>query len=168
MSSSSYQKTAALFTGADSWTSRAYPEEGIPSIRFSDGPHGLRIERKQGIGFNESHPSTAYPTASLTACSFDRDLQYELGRHLAAECIRDNVQVLLGPGINHKRDPRCGRNFEYYSEDPYLSGELAAAYVNGVQSRGVGACVKHYAGNQREYGRMVQDSIIDERALHEL
>ena len=95
MSSSSYQKTAALFTGADSWTSRAYLEEGIPSIRFSDGPHGLRIERKQGIGFNESHPSTAYPTASLTACSFDRDLQYELGRHLAAECIRDTARIRI-------------------------------------------------------------------------
>ncbi|MBQ8068605.1 MAG: glycoside hydrolase family 3 C-terminal domain-containing protein [Solobacterium sp.] len=159
---------AQLFTGADNWTSRADDADGIPSIRFSDGPHGLRIERTAGFGFNESHPSTAYPTASLTACSFDRALQKELGEHLAAECIRDGVQVLLGPGINHKRDPRCGRNFEYYSEDPYLSGELGAAYVNGVQSCGVGVSVKHFAGNSREYGRMVEDSIIDERALHEL
>ena len=159
---------AALFTGADNWTSRADEADQIPSIRFSDGPHGLRIERTAGFGFNESHPSTAYPTASLTACSFDRELQRELGEHLAAECIRDGVQVLLGPGINHKRDPRCGRNFEYYSEDPYLSGELGAAYVNGVQSCGVGVSVKHFAGNSREYGRMVEDSVIDERALHEL
>ena len=159
---------AGLFTGRDSWNSRAIETDGIPSIRFSDGPHGLRIERETGYGFNASHPSTAYPTASLTACSFDRGLQRELGEHLAEECIRDGVQVLLGPGVNHKRDPRCGRSFEYYSEDPYLTGELASEYVRGVQSRGVGVSLKHFAGNSREYGRMVEDSIIDERALHEI
>ena len=162
------ERAAKLFTGQDSWNSRASEEDGIPSMRFSDGPHGLRIEREAGIGFNASHPSTAYPTASLTACSFDRGLLRELGEHLAAECIRDSVQVLLGPGVNHKRDPRCGRNFEYFSEDPYLSGELACEYTEGVQSRGVGVSLKHFAGNSREYGRMVEDSIIDERALNEL
>ena len=159
---------AALFTGHDSWTSEALAEEGIPSLRFSDGPHGLRIEAKNGFGFNESLPSIAYPTASATACSFDRELQKELGRNLAEECRNHHVNVLLGPGLNHKRSPLCGRNFEYYSEDPYLSGELAASYVEGVQSQGVGACLKHFAGNSREYGRLVEDSIIDERALHEL
>ena len=159
---------ASLFTGKDNWTTREDAEDAISSIRFSDGPHGLRIERKEGLGFNESHPATAYPTASLTACSFDRSLQYELGVRLGRECCRDNVDVLLGPGVNHKRSPLCGRNFEYYSEDPYLSGELGAAYVNGVQSQGIGTSVKHFAGNSREYGRMVQNSVIDERALQEL
>ncbi len=161
-------RDAVLFTGADNWTLREDANAGVLPLRLSDGPHGLRIERRTGIGFNESHPATAYPTASLTACSFDRELQYELGEHLAEECIRDQVQILLGPGVNHKRSPLCGRNFEYYSEDPYLSGELASAYVNGVQAKGIGTSLKHFAGNSREYGRMVEDSIIDERALQEL
>lgn len=159
---------ARLFAGKDNWTTMNHAEDGIPSIRMSDGPHGLRIEKAEGIGFNASHPATLYPTAALSACSFDRDLQYELGTHLARECIDSDVNILLGPGVNHKRSPLCGRNFEYYSEDPYLTGEMAASYVNGLQDHGVGASVKHFAGNSRELGRMVEDSVIDERALREI
>ena len=162
------KEQARAFTGKDNWTTIDDPEAGLPSIRMSDGPNGLRIEKASGLGFPESHPATLYPTASLTACSFDRNLQYELGKHLARECMENNVQVLLGPGVNHKRSPLCGRSFEYYSEDPYLSGQLGAAYVNGVQDQGVGVSVKHFAANSREYGRMVQDSIVDERALMEI
>lgn len=162
------KEKARLFAGRDNWTTMDYPDAGLPSIRMSDGPNGLRIEKKEGLGFNESHPSTLYPTASLSACSFDPDLQYELGQHLADEAIEGGVQILLGPGVNHKRSPLCGRNFEYYSEDPYLSGQLASAYVRGVQDTGIGVSLKHFAANSREYGRMVQDSVVDERALHEL
>ncbi|MBQ9328317.1 MAG: glycoside hydrolase family 3 C-terminal domain-containing protein [Solobacterium sp.] len=168
MNDMSLDTSAALLCGKDNWTSREATEEGISSVRFSDGPHGLRVESGNGLGFNESHPSSAYPTASLSACSFDRELQKELGRHLGAECREAGVNVLLGPGVNHKRSPLCGRNFEYYSEDPYLTSELASGYIIGLQECGVGACVKHFAGNSREYGRMAQDSVIDERALHEL
>ena len=162
------EKQARMFAGEDNWTTVAAEEAGIRSVRMSDGPNGLRIEKENKLGFPMSHPATLYPTASLSACSFDRDLQYELGEHLGRESIENGVQVLLGPGVNHKRSPLCGRNFEYYSEDPYLSGELAAAYVKGVQDQGVGTSLKHYAGNSREYGRMIQNSIIDERALHEI
>ena len=168
MKKTDLRQQARAFAGKDSWTTMDHPEAGLPSVRMSDGPHGLRIETSAGIGFQESRPATVYPTASLTACSFDRELQQELGKHLGQECIENDVQVLLGPGVNHKRSPLCGRSFEYYSEDPYLSGELGAAYVTGLQEQGVAASVKHFAGNSREYGRMVQDSIIDERALHEI
>lgn len=162
------EKQARMFAGKDNWTTVAAEEAGIHSVRMSDGPNGLRIEAENKLGFAMSHPATLYPTASLSACSFDRKLQYELGEHLGRESAENGVQVLLGPGVNHKRSPLCGRNFEYYSEDPYLSGELASAYVKGVQDQGVGTSLKHYAGNSREYGRMIQNSIIDERALHEI
>ena len=160
------EEAARLFTGRDKWCTREAC--GIPSMRTSDGPNGLRIEKTRELGFSESHPATAFPTACCSACSFDPDLQYEMGKQLARECGENNVQVLLGPGINHKRSPLCGRNFEYYSEDPLLSSELAASYIKGLQDHGVAACLKHFAANSREYGRSVYSSLIDERALHEL
>ena len=155
-----------LFVGADTWTT--YACEDLPSVRVSDGPGGLRIEAVTGLGFNRSHPAVCHPTASLLACSFDRELLHELGEMLAEECQAQSVDVLLGPGVNHKRSPLCGRNFEYYSEDPVLSGELGAAYVNGLQENGIGASLKHFAGNSREKGRLISDSLIDERALREI
>ena len=142
--------------------------EGEGTIRVSDGPHGLRIEEEDKLGFAASRPAPVYPTAAAAACSFDKDLLYETGTALAYDCIHDNVQILLGPGVNHKRIPLCGRNFEYFSEDPVLSGELGAAFVRGLQEHGVGACVKHFAADGREYMRTSYDSVIDDRTLHEL
>ena len=162
------REKAEMFTGADNWHTVGVPEKNIRSVKMADGPSGLRIEKTTGFGFNESHEAVAYPTASALACSFDRDLLYELGEMLAEDCRKDGVDILLGPGVNHKRSPLCGRNFEYYSEDPILSGELASAYVNGLQSHGIGASLKHFAGNSREMGRLVSDSIIDERTLYEI
>lgn len=152
-----------LFEGRDHWHLNTDKE-----ICCSDGPNGLRIEDSFGLGFNHSKEATVFPTASCTACSFDRDLLEEYGRMLAEECISENVDVILGPGVNTKRSPLGGRNFEYFSEDPLLSGELAAAYIHGVQSQGIGTSLKHYAANSRELGRQVVDSIVDERTLHEL
>ena len=142
--------------------------EGEGTIQVSDGPHGLRIEQENKLGFAASKPAPVYPTAAAAACSFDRDLIYETGTALAYDCIQENIQILLGPGVNHKRTPLCGRNFEYFSEDPVLSGELGAAFVRGLQDQGVGACVKHFAADGREFLRTSYDSIIDERTLHEL
>ncbi len=162
------KEKAKLTVGQDAWTTYSAAEKGVRSIRLSDGPGGLRIEAKTGLGFNTSHPAVCYPTASLTACSFDRQLLEKQGEMLAEECRAQGVSVLLGPGVNHKRSPLCGRNFEYFSEDPVLSGELAASYVNGLQKNGIGASLKHFAGNSRERGRQISDSIIDEKALHEI
>lgn len=142
------------------------PEEG--AIRVSDGPHGLRVEENDTLGFPVSRPAPAYPTASAAACSFDRELIYQTASAMAEDCRQEDVSVLLGPGVNHKRIPLCGRNFEYFSEDPVLSGELGTSFVLGLQDHGIGACVKHFAGNNREYLRTSYDSVIDERTLHEL
>ena len=160
------EQKAKLSVGKDNWTT--YGDADIPSIRVSDGPGGLRIEAQTGLGFNTSYPAVCYPTASALACSFDRDLLKKQGEILAEECQAQGVSVLLGPGVNHKRSPLCGRNFEYYSEDPVLAGELAAAYISGLQENGIGASVKHFAGNSREMGRQLENSIIDEKALHEI
>lgn len=154
---------AEKFEGKDKW--HLNTEEGVT---LSDGPNGLRIEDELGLGFNHSKEATAFPTAALVGCSFDRDLLREYGEKLAEECVQAKVDVLLGPGVNTKRSPLCGRNFEYFSEDPVLSGEYAASYINGVQSKGVGTSLKHFAANSCELGRQVQDSIMDERTLHEI
>ncbi len=156
------KKDVSLLTGSDYWF--------VGPVMVSDGPHGLRKQEKDAdfLGGAPSKPAVCYPTASALACSFDRELLRDIGRALGDECLAEGISVLLGPGVNHKRSPRCGRNFEYFSEDPVLTGELAAAMVDGIQSRGVGACVKHFAGNSREWGRMVYDSIIGERALFEI
>lgn len=157
------KQQAKLFEGKDHWHLNSEKD-----VTFSDGPNGLRIEDETGIGFNHSRQATLFPTAVSAGCSFDRALMEEYGRMIAEECIGEHVDVILGPGVNHKRSPLCGRNFEYFSEDPILSGELAASYINGAQSLGIGTSLKHFAANSRELGRQVQDSIVDERTLHEL
>ncbi|MBQ8995725.1 MAG: glycoside hydrolase family 3 C-terminal domain-containing protein [Oscillospiraceae bacterium] len=154
-----------LVTGYGSW--HTYPVErlGIESIMMTDGPIGLR---KVDEGETASHVSVCFPSGCLTACSFDRDLLEKMGETLGEECQAYEVGMILGPAINIKRSPLCGRNFEYYSEDPYLTGEVAAAYIKGVQSKGVGTSLKHYAMNNQEYRRMSYDAIVDERAMREI
>ncbi|MCL2538767.1 MAG: glycoside hydrolase family 3 C-terminal domain-containing protein [Oscillospiraceae bacterium] len=165
----SLSEKARLCSGADFWNTEAVKRLGIPSISMSDGPHGLRKEKKrEGGNSADSYPSTCFPTASLLACSFDRDLLHEIGEAIAREALSRGVSIVLGPGVNIKRSPLCGRNFEYYSEDPCLAGELGAAWVEGVQSAGVGACVKHYAANNQETRRFVSNSCVDARALQEI
>jgi len=135
-----------------------------------DGPHGLRKQNAENkkVGIGNSYPATCFPTAVTTACSWDRDLIYNMGQALAEECLQHGVSVLLGPGVNMKRSPLCGRNFEYFSEDPELAGEMGAAFIAGVQSKGIGTSLKHFAGNSQEMKRMTSNSIIDERALREI
>ena len=156
--------------GADFWHTRAFPKYGIPSFMMCDGPHGLRKqpEDADNLGINESLPATCFPTSAATACSWDKKLLSEVGRAIGEEAVANHVALVLGPGLNIKRNPLCGRNFEYFSEDPFLSGKLAAAYVKGQQSTGVGSCVKHYMANSQEYKRFASDSIVDERTLREI
>ena len=164
-------ETAACFFGDGPWLIRGVKRLKLPPIRLSDGPFGLRI----GIGDENPKddasnlaPTTCYPSPALLACSFDEDLLSRVGVQLGFECRVHNVDVILSPGCNIKRNPLCGRNFEYFSEDPLVSGKMAAGFIRGVQSTGVGACVKHFACNSQETYRMVNDSIVDERALHEI
>ena len=160
----------ALCSGADSWHTKAIPDAGIPILTMSDGPHGLRKVRA-GSGMtdvNSSEPATCFPTAALSACSWDPALLEEIGRAIGEEAAAAGVGLLLGPGANIKRNPLCGRNFEYLSEDPLLAGKLAAAYIRGVESTGVGACLKHFACNNQEYKRFNSDSVMDERTLREI
>jgi len=140
----------------------------LPSIHLSDGPHGLRAQSENAKSNNDSIIATCFPTASASACSFDRMLIYKMADAIAKEAKAAGVSVLLGPGVNMKRSPLCGRNFEYFSEDPYLSGELAVSYVNGVQDNGIATSLKHFAGNSQETHRMTSNSQIDERALREI
>jgi len=161
---------AALMSGANFWNTKSIKRLGIPSIMLTDGPHGLR---KQGgkadhLGLNKSLPATCFPTAATLANSWDVDLLKSVGKCLGKEAANEGVSVLLGPGLNIKRNPLCGRNFEYFSEDPYLSGKLAAAMIQGIQSEGVSACPKHFVANTQETYRMIIDEIVDKRALHEL
>ncbi len=160
----------ALGSGENTWQTKPIPRLGIASILFHDGPHGLRKQpdASDALGLNRSLPATCFPTGAIGACSFDRDLLWELGAALGKEAIAQKVDVVLGPGINIKRSPLCGRNFEYFSEDPLLSGELAAAYVQGMQAQGVGACLKHFAANNQEFCRLITNSQVDERALREI
>lgn len=159
------QEEALLFQGKDKWHTNSIENT---ELSMHDGPNGLRIEINNALGFDRSKPAISYPCSALLACSFDPTLLQQLGNMLAEECIQENVDILLGPGINHKRSPQGGRNFEYFSEDPILTGELATSYIQGVQEKGIGTSLKHYACNSREYGRTVSDSIIDERTMHEL
>ena len=164
------QEKASLCSGRGFWHLKAIKRLQLPSIMVTDGPHGLRKQTAKGdhVGLNTSVPATCFPTAAAMACSWDRALIEEVGVALGAECVKENVAVLLGPGINIKRHPLCGRNFEYYSEDPLLTGELASAWINGVQSQGVGTSLKHYAVNNQETGRMYVDAVVDERTLREI
>ena len=160
----------SLACGYDFWRTRAIERLNIPQVMMCDGPHGLRKQKGQGdhLGINESIETVCYPSASALAASFDTELMASLGEALGEECQAEDVGMLLGPGVNMKRSPLCGRNFEYFSEDPYLTGQLAAAYVRALQEKGVSACVKHFATNNQETLRMSGDSRLSERTLHEI
>lgn len=164
------EEKAGLCSGFDFWHLESVERLGIPSVMVSDGPHGLRKQQGKGdhLGLNESIPATCFPTAVTVASSWDRALAHRMGEALGEEARSERVSVLLGPGTNIKRSPLCGRNFEYFSEDPYLAGEMAAAYINGVQSKGVGTSLKHFAVNNQETRRDISDSVLDERTLREI
>lgn len=162
------QEKAALTTGATPWKTVAVERLGLDSIAVADGPHGVRRSVDLDSMIAPALPATAFPVAATLGASWDRELAYEMGQALAEEAIAQGVSILLGPGLNIKRSPLCGRNFEYFSEDPLLSGEMAAALVNGMQSKGVGACIKHYAVNNQETRRNIVDVDVDERSLHEI
>lgn len=164
------EEKAALLQGKTMWTTWDIPRVGLPSIFLSDGPHGLRKQAgpSDNLGLNASLPATCFPTAAAMANSWDTALGEELGEHLGKEAAANGVNVLLGPGLNIKRSPLCGRNFEYFSEDPYLAGKMAAAYIRGIQSVGVAACPKHFAANSQELRRMSTDSVVDQRTLREI
>lgn len=161
---------AAFLSGKSEWETRDFKRLGIPSIFCSDGPHGIRKQDGAGdhLGLNASLPSTCFPTAAAVANSWDEELGQELGDALGEEAGSLGVNVLLGPGLNIKRSPLCGRNFEYYSEDPYLAGKMAASYIRGIQKRGVYACPKHFAVNSQELRRMAMNAVLDERTLREI
>ena len=161
---------ASLCSGKDFWHLKGVKRLNIPSIMVTDGPYGLRKQDIKGdhVGLGGSLPATCFPSASATASSWDPDMMYKMGSALAHECIVEDVSVILGPGANIKRSPLCGRNFEYISEDPYLTGKMGAAIVKGIQEKGVGASLKHFALNNQEYRRMVIDSVIDERTKREI
>lgn len=164
------EEKASLCSGADFWHTEAIDRLNIPAVMVSDGPHGIRKQESLAdhMGVAESIKAIGFPTASAMACSFDRDLLHKVGDALGEECVAEDLAVLLGPGINMKRSPICGRNFEYYSEDPVVAGELGAAFVNGVQEHGVGTSLKHFAANNQEWRRMSISAEIDERTLREI
>ena len=164
------EEKASLCSGADFWHTEAIDRLNIPAAMVSDGPHGIRKQENltDHMGVAESIKAIGFPTASAMACSFDRDLLHKVGDALGEECVAEDLAVLLGPGINMKRSPICGRNFEYYSEDPVVAGELGAAFVNGVQEHGVGTSLKHFAANNQEWRRMSISAEIDERTLREI
>lgn len=164
------EEKAAFLSGKNEWQSRDIPRLGIPSIFCSDGPHGIRKQAGAGdhLGLNPSLPATCFPTAATVANSWDEELGRELGEALGEEAAALGVNVLLGPGLNIKRSPLCGRNFEYFSEDPYLAGKMASAYIQGIQKKGVYACPKHFAVNSQELRRMAMNAVVDERTMREI
>lgn len=164
------EEKAGLCSGEDFWHTKEIERLGVPQMMVSDGPHGLRKQDMEAdhLGVNDSIKAVCFPAGCGAATSFNRDLIYEMGQILGSECVSEGVGVLLGPAVNIKRSPLCGRNFEYYSEDPYLASEIAAAHISGVQSRNVGTSIKHFMANSQETRRMSVDEEIDERALHEI
>ena len=164
------EEKAAFLSGKNEWQTREFSRLDIPSIFCADGPHGIRKQEGAGdhLGLNASLPATCFPTAATIANSWDEKLGQELGEALGEEAAAQEVNVLLGPGLNIKRSPLCGRNFEYFSEDPYLSGKMAASYIRGIQSQGVYACPKHFAVNSQELRRMAMNAVLDERTLREI
>ena len=164
------EEKIALCSGEDFWHTKEMKHLGIPSLMMSDGPHGLRKQPETAdmLGINESVPATSFPTAVLSACSWDRDLLKKEGEAIAREAIDNGVSLVLGPGANIKRSPLCGRNFEYFSEDPYLSGNWAAAHISGIEKTGCGSSLKHFALNNQEYKRFSSDSLADERTMREI
>ena len=164
------EEKAALLQGWTTWTTRQVQHAGIPAMFLSDGPHGLRKQAEKGdhLGLGASVKATCFPTAATMANSWDPALGEELGKALGEEAAANGVNMVLGPGLNIKRSPLCGRDFEYFSEDPYLAGKMAAAYIRGIQANGVAACPKHFAVNSQELRRMSMDSVVDERTLREI
>lgn len=164
------EEKASFLSGRDFWSTTEYEKYGIPSMFLSDGPHGVRKQASASdhLGLNASIAATCYPTAAAMANSWNTALGERLGERLGEEAASQRVNVLLGPGLNIKRNPLCGRNFEYFSEDPYQAGKLAAAYIRGIQKNGISACPKHFAANNQEERRMVIDSVVDERTLREI
>lgn len=164
------EEKAGLCSGQNFWWTKSVERLGLPAVMVSDGPHGLRKQAEEGdhLGLNQSVAAVCFPSGAALASSFDRELMGSLGEHLGEEARAEKLHTVLGPAINIKRSPLCGRNFEYLSEDPYLAGEMSASYVNGVQSKNVGVSVKHFAANNQEYRRMSTDTIVGERALREI
>ena len=164
------EEKASLCSGLDFWNTKGIERLGIPSIMVTDGPHGLRkqAEGADHLGIYNSIPATCFPSAVGLASTWNKELIKQVGIALGEECQAENVGVLLGPGANIKRSPLCGRNFEYFSEDPYLSAQMVQNHVKGVQSQGVGTSLKHFAANNQEYRRMSVDAIVDERTLREI
>ena len=163
------EEKAALVSGTDFMYTNPIPRLGIPSLRMSDGPHGLRIQKAGGDnGVSESEPATSFPTAAALATSWNPENARRMGEAIAEECRFFGVHTLLGPGVNIKRNPLCGRNFEYFSEDPLLAGRMGAAEVEGVQSKGVGVSVKHFALNNLEDNRQGNNAHCTERAIREI
>lgn len=164
------EEKAGLCSGADFWSTKGVERLGIPAVSVSDGPHGLRKQSGEAdhLGLNESIRAVCFPAGCAVAASFDRELAKTLGETLGEECQAEDISTILGPAMNIKRSPLCGRNFEYYSEDPLLSAELGAAYVKGVQSKNVGTSPKHFMANNQEYHRMTSDSRMDERTMREI
>lgn len=159
-----------LCSGATFWESEAMEQYGIPSFFMSDGPHGLRTQKGDAdhLGVNNSEESTCFPAACASSASWNPELLYEMGEAIAEEALAYGVDIVLGPGVNIKRNPLCGRNFEYFSEDPYLAGRLAKGWIHGVQDKGIGTSLKHFAANNQEKDRMMSNSMVDERALREI
>ena len=164
------EEKARMMSGKNTWETVDFSQYGIPSMAMADGPHGLRRQGGSGdhLGLGKSLPATCFPTAATVANSWDEKLGEEIGEALAEEAVTMDVNVILGPGLNIKRSPLCGRNFEYFSEDPYHAGKMAAAYVRGIQSRGIAACPKHFAANSQELRRMAMNSVLDERTFREI
>ena len=164
------EEKAGLCSGADFWHTKGIERLGIPSVMVSDGPHGLRKQEDEAdhLGINDSIKAVCFPAGCATASSFDRNLLEELGEIIGNECQAENISTILGPAMNIKRSPLCGRNFEYYSEDPLVSSEMASAFVRGVQSKSVGTSPKHFMANNQEYHRMTSSSEMDERTMREI
>lgn len=171
ISQMSLEEKALMMSGKNTWQTQDFPQYGISSMMMSDGPHGMRTQPPEAgdhLGINASMPATCFPTAATVANTWDEKLGEEIGKALAEEAISMGVHVVLGPGLNIKRSPLCGRNFEYFSEDPYLAGKMAASYIKGIQSYGISACPKHFAVNSQELRRMAMNSVVDERTLREI
>ena len=166
----SVREKIGLCSGRDFWHTKGFSEAGIPEVMMCDGPHGLRkqIEDGEAMNGNRSVPATCFPAAVTSACGWDPELMEEIGEAIAKEAAANGVGLVLGPGANIKRNPLCGRNFEYFSEDPLLAGKLAAGFIRGVEGTGVSSCLKHFALNNQEYKRLSSDSVVDERTMREI
>lgn len=164
------EEKASMCSGGDFWNTKAVERLGIPKVMVTDGPHGLRKQEGEGdhLGLNDSVKAVCFPAGCASASSFDRDLLYAVGEALGSECQAEDVAVILGPGANIKRSPLCGRNFEYFSEDPYVASEMAASHIKGVQSRHVGTSLKHFYANNQEHRRLTSSSQLDERTAREI